>query len=356
MQMNSEDLFIKNFSELPEISTSAHGRVNLIGEHTDYNNGFVLPTLIPQKINVSVRRRNDKKILGFSEDFGFSECILDSQTDGTWIDFIKGAITLINKEGANLLGIDIAVTSDVPIASGLSSSAALEISSLKALSSLANLDLDDIEIAKLGQKIEHEFIGTNCGIMDQLVSARAEFGEVLFIDCESLNSKLLNFFTNHTFLIFHSGNKRKLSASEYNSRKNETEIASNLLKVSSLRHANINQINKIKDKIIRKRAKHIISENQRVLNAVKDLEENNAINFGKLMYESHNSMAYDYEISSIELDNLVESAKVAGTTGARLTGAGFGGCVVVLVPKSKTEIISKSIIEKCPRSFLVTKL
>ena len=108
--------------------------------------------------------------------------------------------------------------------------------------------------------------------------------------------------------------------------------------------------------IIRKRAKHIISENQRVLNAVKDLEENNAINFGKLMYESHNSMAYDYEISSIELDNLVESAKVAGATGARLTGAGFGGCVVVLVPKSKTEIISKSIIEKCPRSFLVTKL
>ena len=118
---------------------------------------------------------------GFSEDFGFSESIIDSQTDGTWFDFIKGAVTVINKEGANLLGIDIAVTSDVPIASGLSSSAALEVSSLKALSSLANLDLDDLEIAKLGQKIEHEFIGTNCGIMDQLVSARAEFGEVLFI-------------------------------------------------------------------------------------------------------------------------------------------------------------------------------
>ena len=354
--MNSKDLFIKNFSELPEVSSFAHGRVNLIGEHTDYNNGFVLPTLIPQKINVSIRRRNDKKIVGFSEDFGFKESVLDSPTDGSWIDFVKGAVTLINKEGANFLGIDIAVTSDVPIASGLSSSAALEVSSLKALSLLANLDLDEIKIAKLGQKIEHEYIGTNCGIMDQFVSARAEFGEVLLIDCESLNYKLLKFFPNYTFLIFHSGNKRKLSTSEYNSRKNETEIASKLLKVSSLRHANINQIINIKDKIIRKRAKHIISENQRVLNAVKELEENNAINFGKLMYESHKSMAHDYEISSSELDNLVESAKFAGATGARLTGAGFGGCVVVLVPKTKIEIISKSILEKCPKSFFVSKL
>ena len=129
-----------------------------------------------------------------------------------------------------------------------------------------------------------------------------------------------------------------------------------MLKVSSLRHANVNQIFNIKDKIIRKRAKHIISENQRVLNAVKDLEENNAINFGKLMYESHKSMAHDYEISSPELDSLVESAKIAGATGARLTGAGFGGCVVVLVPKSKIEIISKNILEKCPKSFFVSKL
>ena len=354
--MSSKDLFIKFFSELPEVSTSAHGRVNLIGEHTDYNNGFVLPTLIPQKINVSIRRRNDKKIIGCSDDFGFKESVLDSPTDGSWIDFIKGAITLLNKESANFLGIDIAVTSDVPIASGLSSSAALEVSSLKALSSLANLDLDEIKIAKLGQKIEHEFIGTNCGIMDQLVSARAEFGEVLFIDCESLNSKSLKFFPNHTFLIFHSGNKRKLSISEYNSRKKETEIASDLLQVSSLRHTNINQIINIKDKIIRKRAKHIISENQRVLNAVKELEENNAINFGKLMYESHNSMAHDYEISSPELDGIVDAAKIAGATGARLTGAGFGGCVVILVPKSKIEIISKRILEKYPKSFFVTKI
>lgn len=354
--MKSIELFRQTFDTEPQITTQAHGRVNLIGEHTDYNNGFVLPTLIPQSINVSLSLREDNKIVGNSTEFGKLECPLGSPTDGTWLDFIRGASHYIKQEGGAVSGVSLTVSSTLPTGSGLSSSAALEVAVLRALLSVTNISLQNSQIALIGQQIEHQFVGTQCGIMDQMVSANAQLGEVLFLDCENLETKIIQTFPNHHFLIIHSGSTRKLSQGKYNERKSETEKASELLGVSSLRQASLDQLQKIENSLIQRRAKHIISENFRVKQAVQYLQINDATAFGSLMNESHESMKNDYEISSEELNQVVQAAIRAGALGARLTGAGFGGCVVVLCSQDESQRISQSILNDCPNAYWVTSI
>ena len=225
--MNSQTLFQNYFQYSPSSSSDAHGRVNLIGEHTDYNNGFVLPTLIEQKIEVSLKLRSDSKIVGISEEFGENTDDLNSKTDGTWLDFVKGVSYYIGKEGHPITGLDVAVTSNIPSGSGLSSSAALEISLLRALSQSTGILLNSNKMAQIGQLVEHHFIGTQCGIMDQMVSAESEFGQALYLDCENLKSEIIPIFSDHTFMVIHSGSRRKLSEGKYNERKKEIQYGRN---------------------------------------------------------------------------------------------------------------------------------
>jgi galactokinase len=338
------------------MTTSAHGRVNLIGEHTDYNNGFVLPSLIPQSIEVSINLRDDDKIFGISSEFGELRSLTTSSNDGSWLDFVRGAIYFCQKISPSIKGIDVAVSSTIPSGSGLSSSAALEIALLRAITKLKDISIHSQEMAKIGQKIEHQFVGTQCGIMDQMASACGTFGQAVFLDCENLQTKSIPVFSNHSFVIIHSGSTRKLSHGKYNERKNETFKASEILEIPSLRHATIDQLIKIEDPIIKKRAKHIVSENDRVLKAILCLEKDDPISFGELMNSSHQSMRDDYEISSEELNQVVESANKNGALGARLTGAGFGGCVVLLTTNNELTSVSNSILEECPQAYLVTTI
>ena len=354
--MNSQSLFKQYFHYSAVSSSEAHGRVNLIGEHTDYNKGFVLPTLIKQKIEVSLSPRLDNKIVGISEEFGKKTVLSDSNIDGTWIDFVRGASYYMAKEGCPIKGLDIAVTSSIPTGSGLSSSAALEIALLRALCQMVGLQLSATKIAKMGQLIEHNFIGILCGIMDQMSSSKAKFGQALYLDCENLKTKIAPVFKDYTFIIIHSGSSRRLSEGLYNQRKRETEIATKFLNVSSLRHAEISNLNLIEDPKILRRARHVITENDRVQKAFEFLINNNAPAFGKLMNESHFSMDKDYEISSPELNKIVKTAQMHGALGARLTGAGFGGCTVILTSNTKKKEIIDKILNSCHKSYLVTSI
>ena len=351
--MTSEKLFQSYFKHSPQIQSSAHGRVNLIGEHTDYNGGYVLPTLIPQQISVAISLRDDHQIHGISKEYGERQADLNSPTDNSWIDFVRGAIHFIQLEGVKVQGLNIAVTSDIPSGAGLSSSAALEVAILRALASLFNINIPSRQLALMGQKIEHEFVGTQCGIMDQMACANTKLGEVLFLDCESLQTQIIPQFPEHRFSVIHSGSSRKLSEGNYNQRKSETSQGAQLLNIPSLRHATLDLVNTINNDVILRRARHIVSENSRVLQSVECFKKNDPETFGELMYQSHQSMAEDYEISSAELNDLVDAAKLAGALGARLTGAGFGGCVVVLTSKDESEKVAGFIANQCPNSSLV---
>ena len=354
--MSSSKIFQSYFHKDPTMTSSAHGRLNLIGEHTDYNNGFVLPSLIPQSIEVSIGCREDDDIVGISDKFGVLRSKTFSSNNGTWLDFVRGAIYFIQQLSPSMRGIDIAVSSTMPNDSGLSSSAALEIALLRTLARLQGLSISSYEMAIIGQQIEHQFAGTQCGIMDQMVSANGQLGEAFFLDCENLQSKSIPIFLDHSFVVIHCGSKRKLSQSKYNERKNESTTASNILNVPSLRHASIRHLSQIQDPIIQKRAKHIISENDRVIKASLYLENNDAKSFGELMFLSHQSMRDDYEISSDELNQIVDSAQKNDALGARLTGAGFGGCAVILSHNDKIESMKKSILSECPKAYWVTTI
>ena len=206
--MSSAQLFYSFFQKEPSITTSAHGRVNLIGEHTDYNNGFVLPSLIPQSLQVSISLRDDDKILGISSEFGELQSSISSPNDGTWLDFVRGAIYFCQKISPSIKGMNVAISSTIPSGSGLSSSAALEIALLKAISQLKEISIQSEEMAKIGQQIEHQFVGTQCGIMDQMASACGTFGQAVFLDCENLQTKSIPVFSQYSFVIIHSGSTR----------------------------------------------------------------------------------------------------------------------------------------------------
>ncbi len=354
--MTSQKLFKYHFDKDPQVTAVTNGRVNLIGEHTDYSGGYVLPTLIPEETSVSISLRNDGKIRGVSEIFGKLECEIYSSPDGTWLDFVRGALQLLNQRGLNLNGINLAVSSNIPSDAGLSSSAALEISLLRALIKFSNSRFDSIDLAKLGQQIEHKFVGTQCGIMDQVVCSYSEFGKILFLDCENLQTRILKGFDGYSFIIIHSGEERKLSSCKYNERKKEIENILKLLNVPFLKDTTISEVDKILDPILRKRARHVVSENNRVLQAFRSIENNDPLSFGKLMYESHISMSDDFEISSNKLNKIIKETQNLDVIGARLTGAGFGGCAVIMSKSKNDDKIIKSIINKCPKSYLVTKI
>jgi galactokinase len=339
--------FTQKYGASPRIFR-APGRVNLIGEHTDYNEGFVMPCAIDFATFVAGGARNDRKIhfasMNFEGEFEFDLDNPNSKIETAWAKYVQGVAFILERAGHCLSGANLLIDSDVPIGAGLSSSAALEISTGFALASLSNITLEKWVLAKIGQLAEHEFAGVRSGIMDQFASAFGVRNHALFLDCRSLEWSPIA-LSSAKFIICNTKTKHELADGEYNKRRADCEESAKLLGNISLRDVSLSEFkdkSKMLSERLQKRARHIITENQRVLDAVNFLENNNLAQFGRLMNESHESLRVDYEVSSDELDFMVEIVRrQKGVLGARMTGGGFGGCTVNLLDSS----VSSSFVE-----------
>ena len=326
------------------------GRVNLIGELTDYNGGNVFPCALSFGTYGGIRLRNDKQVRMYSKNFkeiGIIEFSLDEikyEKHHDWGNYPKGVIDVMKKNGYNVdKGFDLAIYGDIPNGSGLSSSASLELLIAVMIDSLFNFNINRIDLVRFCQEAENKFVGVNCGIMDQFAIGMGKMNNAILLDCNTLEYNYCPIELKDEILVISNTNKRRgLADSKYNERRSECEMALEELKtnlnINSLGNLSIDEFenNKelIKDIVRRKRAKHAVYENQRTLSAKKALEINDLNTFGRLMNESHISLRDDYEVTGKELDTLVELAwKHEGVLGARMTGAGFGGCAVALVKK-----------------------
>ena len=339
----------------------APGRVNLIGEHTDYNNGYVLPCALSFGTYLAIRKSNDKRVKLASENFEFKADIpgekLSKKVGEEWVNYPLGVIEMMKEKGLEIdSGLEMLFSGNIPNGAGLSSSASIELVTAFALNNLFELDLKRLDLIMIGKKAENEFVGVNCGIMDQFIVGKARKKSALFLNCGTLKYVHVPFVLNdHQLVIINTNKKRKLSDSKYNERVSECKQAvedyRSLRALDSLGELSIEgfdvQSDVIKDPVIRKRARHVVSENRRVIEAVKVLLARDLDRFGELMYESHISLRDDYEVTGIELDTLVDLAmNFEGCLGSRMTGAGFGGCTVSIIKKGMQDEFEKAINEK----------
>jgi len=329
-------LFAKTFGEQPTAVASAPARANLLGEHTDYNDGYVLPTPLGCRTAIALAPAsgNEGEIEGVSEAFGgpYRADLTDGKRDD-WLDYALGCLHALINSGVKVPALRLAVVTDVPIGAGVSSSAAYEVAVLKALRSALDLDFDDIQIAKLGQIAERDFVGMPCGIMDQMAASVAKPGEALFLDTKDLTTDTAPLPAGHRIAVVHCGVGHQLIDGGYAQRVEECQSACRALGVSSLRALSNDALPRIDDLPgpLNRRARHVVTENQRVLDGVGALRAGNTGDFGRLMIDSHRSQRDDYAVSIAEIDALVDAALDAGAVGARLTGGGFGGSIVALV-------------------------
>ena len=364
--------FKEIFGSPPVFTTSAPGRVNLIGEHTDYNDGYVFPVAIDKYLNIAACQRSDRRVtlhaLDANDSYEFS---LDrppsTEQAPAWSHYPIGVASLLQASGRKVSGIDAVITGDVPIGAGLSSSAALSVSAaltfLTASSEASSPEnpskpkIDNKELAALCQQVEHKFVGVNCGIMDQTISLLGREDQALFLDCRSLEYEYVPLNLGaHYIAICNTKIKRELAASEYNKRRTECERGVDILEkwlpdISSLRDISLVDFKKYEDELpalTQKRCRYVIEENTRVLDAVSALKmrhtqtaekiDESLIQFGRLMNASHNGLRDDYEVSCAELDLLTDLARsIEGVIGSRMTGAGFGGCTVSIVHEDVLE-------------------
>lgn len=390
--MNIETLkseFTAIYAAQPEIVVRAPGRVNLIGEHTDYNDGFVLPVAIDKCIAIAARKRDDQTVILHSLDFNSTvEFTLDAiqRSSGVemWSNYIKGVAYLLQEAGYKLSPCEAVITGDIPIAAGLSSSAALEVASALMFLTLSDIEMDKTEVALLCQRAENQFVGVNCGIMDQFISVMGQRDHALFLDCRSLDFDLVPLHLKDIapvlesefgirnddvkIIVCNTKVKRELAGSEYNKRRAECERGVDILKrflpdITALRDVSIEDFNKYADHrvlranpqyllppVTRKRCRYVIAENARVLASIEALRAGNLARFGDLMRASHAGLRDEYEVSSPELDAMVEIAlSVDGVIGARMTGAGFGGCTVNLVYESAIEKFIQAVELQYPQ-------
>ena len=324
------------------------GRVNLIGEHTDYNGGFVFPCALNYGTYLLIRKINGNILkfstINFIDDVDVEIKGLFINKTKKWINYPLGVINEFLKKNINISGLEFLYLGDVPNGAGLSSSASIEMVTAVAINELFGAGLSTLDLVKMSQKAENEFVGMNCGIMDQFTVGFGKKDNAIFLNCDTLSYENVPVKLNNCSLIITNTNKRRgLTDSKYNERRSECDKAVELLQaykpirnLSELNTGEIRLLEKyIKDPVVRRRAKHVISENGRVVEAVKALKENNLIRFGELMNLSHDSLKDDYEVTGTELDTLVyEGRKLPGVIGTRMTGAGFGGCTVSIVKKT----------------------
>ena len=335
----------------------APGRVNLIGEHTDYNGGFVLPTVIPQQTRVALVRRNDgdRSVVVQSSVFANvgNYVVGQEARTGDWLDYVQGVTWALGQLGVELVsGFDLRIDSTVPPGAGLSSSAALEIALLRAIRQAIIFDLaaiDDLRLAQLGQLAENEFVGARCGIMDQMAVSLADAASALFLDTRTLDYRRVPLPTDADVVVLHSGVSHDLSRGDYNTRRAECETAARLLGVPQLRDVTMADLARLEalPELLRRRARHVVTENERVLQTVASMEAGNTGQLGALFAASHASMRDDFEVSVPEVDLLVDlAAKDPDGIGARLTGGGFGGSVVVFVARGRAPAAADRIARR----------
>ncbi len=316
------------------------GRVNLIGEHTDYNDGFVLPMGLPFETVITAVPRLDNKVCLRSEGYGEINFTLadDPKTIKFWGRFIAGMAKALDYDGTTVPGFEADIRTNIPVGASLSSSAALEVAAGFAMCAMAGVKPDPVRIAKLGQWVENEIIGIQSGIMDQLISAVANKGSATLIDCRSLETEPVTLPPNATVAIMDTMTRRRLADSEYDLRRASCERAAEELGVDKLRDATIDQVEAMADGIDRQRARHIVTENTRVLAAVEAMRAGDAPALGQLMNQSHESLRVDFEVSAPALDEIAATAREhEGCFGARMTGGGFAGCAVALVDRNHAD-------------------
>ena len=354
----SQHIFTQKYNKQPELTVYAPGRVNIIGEHTDYNDGFVMPCAINYGTAIAGSKRADHIWNVYAADLDLEDTFsLDEdfpQSEQKWANYVRGVVKFIQERCPHVKqGADLVISGNVPHSSGLSSSAALEVATGKFCRQLSDLPLTHTEIALIGQKAENKFVGANCGNMDQLISALGQKDHLLMIDCRSLETQPTPVPKDVAVIIVNSNVPHDLVTGEYNTRRWQCEKAAEFFGVKALRDVSVEEFQKREaeltalNPLVAKRARHVVTENQRVLDAVEALKHNDLTKLGELMGQSHESMRDDFEITVPQIDYLVELAQlvIGKTGGARMTGGGFGGCIIALAPHDKVEEVRKIIAD-----------
>jgi len=344
------EAFEQHFGGEPDIVVRAPGRVNLIGEHTDYNGGFVMPMAINRAMFMAIRYRGDSEVHLLSADFDHTARFhLEDfhYQNPHWCEYIKGVANGLKQRNLPLKGFDAAMLGNVPRGSGLSSSAALELAAAKAFSEVSNFPWDPVEMAVVGQEAENNWVGVNCGIMDQMISSCAKAGHAYLLDCRSLEGEHVPLPQGVKVVILDTATRRGLVDSAYNERRSQCEEAAAFFECELLRdvdaetfHARESEL----PELTRKRARHVITEDVRTLAAAEAMRNGDSQTLGRLMDESHVSLRDDFEVSNEALNAMVETAQSQpGCLGARMTGAGFGGCAVALVEETHVDAFVEAV-------------
>jgi galactokinase len=346
IELKAAQAYRSRFGGEPEVIASAPGRVNIIGEHTDYNGGFVLPCAIGRRVAVAVSRGNGGL---YSSNFDEMQARA-ARRQGSWVDYPNGVAWALGEAGHSTSQFQAAFAGDVPLGGGLSSSAAIEAATALALDALFNLSIPRPTLAKLCRRAENDFLGLQSGIMDQYASLLSEADAALFLDCRSLDARLvpLRLQTDGLGLfVCDTRVERSLGSTGYNDRQATCVRAARTLGVRELRDAGVSDLSQLSGDEL-KRARHVVTENGRVLAAVKALDRQDFSELGRLMFASHASLRDDFEVSTAELDAFVEIARQSGALGARMTGAGFGGCALGLIPSEREDELK----QLCRHRFL----
>ncbi|EBN3404839.1 galactokinase [Salmonella enterica subsp. enterica serovar Heidelberg] len=345
-------LFAEIFGYPATHTIQAPGRVNLIGEHTDYNDGFVLPCAIDYQTVISCAPRDDRTVRVIAADYDnqVDEFSLDApivtHDSQQWSNYVRGVVKHLQQRNNAFGGVDMVISGNVPQGAGLSSSASLEVAVGTVFQQLYHLPLDGAQIALNGQEAENQFVGCNCGIMDQLISALGKKDHALLIDCRTLGAKAVSMPKGVAVVIINSNFKRTLVGSEYNTRREQCETGARALRDVSLEA--FNAVASELDPVVAKRVRHVLSENARTVEAASALEKGDLQRMGQLMAESHASMRDDFEITVPQIDTLVDIVKatIGDQGGVRMTGGGFGGCVVALIPEDLVPAVRQAVAQQ----------
>ncbi len=372
VEQRAVEAYRQHFGRAPQVVASAPGRVNVIGEHTDYTGGFVLPCAIDRRVAVAVGVRPpqappsvggstagaEEHGLAYAADLDQMRPLAPGggQAEGSWADYVRGLLWALTRAGVPLPAVEVAVAGEVPQGAGLSSSAALEAATALALTTLARHALPRRTLAQLCQQAENEFVGVHSGIMDHYAALLGTEGHVLCIDCTSLEAEAVPLALEAAglvLLVVESRVKRRLGATAYNDRRASCERAAAQLGLASLRQASEAHLDALTGEELR-RARHVVRENARVQQAVSALWANDFVTLGRLMYASHASLRDDYAVSTPELDTIVACARAEGALGARLTGAGFGGCALVLLTREQVEPLTQVLTQQFAQQGFTT--